>query len=315
MKIREVKKKIFLNKSKNISIPVLIICYNRPLFLKKLLRLLEKYNVKNLYISQDGMPSANENDIKNHIEVRNIINSINWTKKIKKNFFSYNLGKQFAPPKSITWFFKQVKTGIILEDDTLPSKTFFYFAKYLLNFHKNDKNIFQISAGGVIDNRCAPYTYYSSMIFIHGWATWRDRWVNYSYKINDLKNFSISKNFRSIVPKFMGRLYWMSIFENFNKKKHITWDYPLVYYSMKNAKDNIHINKNMITNIGFKKDHVLQNRNRYEFNNFFHLKNVSENFNCEKEKEGWFFYNLSFRYKASLVVKFLFKKLITMFKG
>jgi hypothetical protein len=133
MKIREIKKKIFLNKRKNISIPVLIICYNRPLFLKKLLRLLEKYNVKNLYISQDGMPTATKNDIKNHQnhqEVRNIINSINWTKKIKKFFLSHNLGKQFAPPKSITWFFKEVKAGIILEDDTLPSKTFFYFVLF-----------------------------------------------------------------------------------------------------------------------------------------------------------------------------------------
>ena len=292
----------------------MIICYNRPLFLKKLLFLLKKYNVTNLYISQDGNSNSTESNSKNHQQVRNIINSINWKNKIKKNFFSYNLGKQFAPPKSITWFFKQVKAGIILEDDTLPSKTFFYFAEYLLNFHKNDKNIFQISASGVLNGSCAAYTYCSSMIFIHGWATWRDRWVNYSYKIKNLGNFIVSKNFSSIVPKFMGQLYWMNIFENFNKKKIITWDYPLVYYSMKNAKDNIHVNKNMITNIGYKKDHILHNRKRYEFNSFFHLKNVCNNFKLEKEKEGWIFYNLSFRYRASLIVKFLFKKLINKLK-
>ena len=41
---------------KKISIPILIICFDRPDFLKKLLNVLKKYeiNKKNIYISQDG---------------------------------------------------------------------------------------------------------------------------------------------------------------------------------------------------------------------------------------------------------------------
>ena len=37
------------------------------------------------------------------------------------------------------------------------------------------------------------------------------------------------KNFIKNVPFFFGRLYWLSLFKEFNEGKHKTWDYTIVH--------------------------------------------------------------------------------------
>ena len=78
-------KKIKLVKSQNISTPILILCFDRPDYLKVLLKDLEKYNVKYIYISQDGCSNTNKKAQKKHSEVRQLIKEIKWTKNVKTN--------------------------------------------------------------------------------------------------------------------------------------------------------------------------------------------------------------------------------------
>ena len=94
-----------------------------------LLKVLRKYNVNKIYISQDGYSGDNHLIIKRHNKVKKIIKRFGNKKKFKTNFFKKNLGKQIAPPKGIDWFFKNVDKGVILEDDTISSKTFLTFMK------------------------------------------------------------------------------------------------------------------------------------------------------------------------------------------
>ena len=179
-------KKIVFQKKK-IKIPILILCFDRPDLLNKLLQVLKKYNITKIYISQDGYKGQNNRLIKRHNKVRKIIKKLSNSYKIKTNFIKENLGKQIAPPKGIDWFFKHVKRGIILEDDTIPSKTFFDFSDKLLKLHDKDKNIFQICGSGTLSREFGNITYLSSVPWMHGWATWRDRWKKYNYKLNDIK--------------------------------------------------------------------------------------------------------------------------------
>jgi len=290
---------------KKIDIPVLILCYDRPDLLTVLLRILEKYNVNNIYISQDGYSGDNHLIIKRHNEVKKIIKKFGNQKKIKTNFFKKNLGKQIAPPKGIDWFFKNVNKGIILEDDTIPSKTFFNFCEKLLKLHKNDKKIFQICGSGTLSKNFGAITYLSSIPWMHGWATWRDRWKKYNYKINDTKKIKKDKNFLKNVPLFFGRLYWLSLFKEFEQGKHKTWDYTIVNDCLIKDKKCIKPSINMITNIGYANKNVLSKRKRYEFKSFDHLKNKKNDYILEKNYEGWILYNLSLRYKLSLLIKYI----------
>ena len=63
----------------------------------------------------------------------------------------------------------------------------------------------------------------------------------------------------------------------------------------------------MITNIGYKNNNLLANRKRYEIKSFQHLKNKKDDFTHERGYEGWVLYNLSIRYKLSLLIKHILK--------
>ncbi len=298
-------KKIVFQKKK-IKIPILILCFDRPDLLNKLLQVLKKYNITKIYISQDGYKGQNNRLIKRHNKVRKIIKKLSNSYKIKTNFIKENLGKQIAPPKGIDWFFKHVKRGIILEDDTIPSKTFFDFSDKLLKLHDNDKNIFQICGSGTLSREFGNITYLSSVPWMHGWATWRDRWKKYNYKLNDIKKIKKNKNFIKNVPFFFGRLYWLSLFKEFNEGKHKTWDYTIVHDCLTKNLKCIKPSINMITNIGYKQKNLLDKRKRHEINSFEHLKFKKNDYKYEKINESWILYNLSIRYRLSLFLKHIF---------
>tara|TARA_B100000989_G_scaffold293920_1_gene272048 strand:+ start:501 stop:1430 length:930 start_codon:yes stop_codon:yes gene_type:complete len=297
---------IKLKKNKIINLPILILCFDRPENLKKLLTILKRYKIKNLFISQDGYTGPNKDIIKRHQKVTKILKDINWTKNKEINFFKKNLGKQIAPPKGIDWFFGKVKEGIILEDDTIPSKTFFYFSEKLLKLHKNEKKIFQICGSGTLSREFGNITYLSSIPWMHGWATWRDRWKKYNYKLNDIKKIKKNKNFIKNVPFFFGRLYWLSLFKEFNEGKHKTWDYTIVHDCLTKNLKCIKPSINMITNIGYKEKNLLDKRKRHEINSFEHLKFKKNDYKFEKINESWILYNLSIRYRLSLFLKHIF---------
>ena len=143
---------------------------------------------------------------------------------------------------------------------------------------------------------------------MHGWATWRDRWKNYSYKIKNLEQFKKSKNFKKNVPLFFGRLFWLSLFKEFNQGIHKTWDYTIVKDCLNNNLGCLKPSFNMISNIGYKdKRNVLHKKKKIEIKNFHHLPSIKSDFKIEKLSEGWIWYNLSLRYKFSLLIKYILR--------
>ena len=64
----------------------------------------------------------------------------------------------------------------------------------------------------------------------------------------------------------------------------------------------------MISNIGYKDSrHPLNKRKKLEVKKFNHLVNKHNNYKEEKIYEGWILYNLSFRYRFSLLIKYFLK--------
>lgn len=298
------KKILKLNHKKIIDIPILLICFDRPEELKKNIKLLLKYKVKNLYIAQDGYNGVDYKSKNGHKEARKILEELIKKSKVNINYFKKNYGKRYGPPKAISWFFKNVEMGVIIEDDTLPSKSFLLMSEILLKEHKNDKKVFQICGSGVLPKKFGSLTYSSSLPFIHGWATWRNRWKLYSQKIGNLKDISKNTNFKKNTKSFINKIYWLDIFKKYKENKFKTWDYPLVYYCMINDYMCIKPSINMITNIGYRKKNKLSFRKRYEISKFHNLKNINNLFVDENKKESWI-HSISLRYQFSLIRKFL----------
>ena len=53
--------------------------------------------------------------------------NVDWDCEVKTLFRDKNLGCKYAVSSAIDWFFENEEMGIILEDDCLPSQSFFWY--------------------------------------------------------------------------------------------------------------------------------------------------------------------------------------------
>jgi hypothetical protein len=235
--------------------PVLILVYNRPFQTKVLIDSLRKIRPKKIFISSDG-PKINTLDAKQNHEVKNILKKINWTKEIKLNYMNKNYGCKEAVSRGIKWFFSKVKMGIILEDDCIPNKDFFFFTQKMLNKYKNNKNIYVVSGNNFLDNKVKinESYYFSKYNHCWGWATWARAWKNYDKNLHKWNSFKKSKSWKNKFIISLERKYWERIFNLCYKKKIDSWAYPWLYSIWLKNGLSILPKSNLVENIGFNLD-------------------------------------------------------------
>lgn len=213
--------------------PVLLLLYNRPNYTKKLIKNLSFIKPKKIFVSIDG--PINDSDKLKIRSVRNVVKKkITWKSKIKFKINKKNLGCRKAVSEAISWFFDQVKFGIILEDDILPSNFFFDFCSKLLIKYSKNKKISMITGFNPINSEnLENISYFASNNFpIWGWATWQDRWKKYNPNIN-------KKNIKALYKNQKKEIGFLQAFFNYNKfisnKYHWydTWDIQWVFLCMK----------------------------------------------------------------------------------
>jgi len=118
------------SKKNQLKTPVLFIVFNKPDTTLKVFEAIRKVQPKKLYIAADG-PRENKDGEKEKTKmVREIYKMVDWPCIVKKLFRKKNYGCKYAVSSAIDWFFKNEEEGIILEDDTLPSNSFFEFCTF-----------------------------------------------------------------------------------------------------------------------------------------------------------------------------------------
>ena len=232
---------------KNIS--VLILAYNRYDKFLRCFETLHKQGIKKIFISIDG--PKNENDLKIQKKIYSFCKNNLLDLEIKCNFLKNNYGCRLGPIKGITWFFKQNKYGIILEDDLIVSGKCIEAFSYLLEKNKNNKKFMSISSFNEFTNKSIESIYALPVWRSWGWACWADRWAKYDVEMKSYKHSEFAKTFKSIVSDPSESLFWSNIFYKVSKGKIDTWDYQWVYTSWKNNGLSIEPNVNLVSNIGF----------------------------------------------------------------
>ncbi len=244
--------------------PVLFIIFNRPETTKQVFDAIRKYKPTRLFIAADG-PRNNKVGEKERCEkARKITENVDWPCKVKRLYRNTNLGCKNAVSGAVTWFFKNVDEGIILEDDCLPDQTFFDYCNILLKRYRNDTNIMHISGSSFCPKYVKNESYYFSQYpLVWGWATWKRAWKFYNKKIN----VSFNKDwplFRKYNMSFIQKVYWIMNFVNVSNCSIDTWDYQWVYAIWRQKGCSITPNNNLVKNIGFSDDAT-------------HTKNASKN--------------------------------------
>ena len=241
------------------NVPILYLVFNRPDLVRLSFELIREQKPKYLYIAGDGPRSNHETDEIKCKEVRSYIKkNIDWNCTIRTLFRDENLGCGMAVSQAITWFFNQVEHGIILEDDCLPDRSFFKFSEELLEKYQEDKRVYQIAGSNWQKGniRGQGDYYFSAISSVWGWATWRDRWENYKYKI-DVSGSSwkkIKNNISRISSSKLETNYHLNCFEKTQKGYIDTWDYQWRYLLFLKQALSVVPNINLITNVGHRED-------------------------------------------------------------
>jgi hypothetical protein len=235
--------------------PLLFIIFNRPEETRMVFDEIKKLRPEKLFIAADGPRADYPDDILKCKKTREIINEIDWPCETKTNFRDENLGCGKGPANAITWLFQHEEQGIILEDDCVPDKSFFFFCQELLEKYQDDSRVMHIAGTNhnpefVRDN---SYSYFFSQVgHMWGWATWKRAWSLYDIKMGVFDEIITKDYFKDIYPNPFIRKYMIKKFtETYTGKIKGVWDYQWEFTRIINSGLTIMPRNNLIHNIGF----------------------------------------------------------------
>ena len=235
--------------------PVLLVIFNRPETTRLVFETIRQAKPARLYIAADGPRKNVESDIKNCEEARKIVEHIDWDCKVETFFRNENVNCGVGPSSAFTWFFEHEEEGIILEDDCLPSQSFFWFCQELLERYRYDTRVMHIGGNNFLHGwkKDTDYSYYFSRSgHIWGWATWRRAWKKFDFKI---KNYTKAKQNGFFQYYFLNPIEKIYRLKKFNKtiarKKIDWWDYQWDFARYSNSGLAIVPSTNLVKNIGF----------------------------------------------------------------
>ncbi|MGR5329789.1 hypothetical protein [Photobacterium damselae] len=264
------------------NIPVLLVFFNRLEPVKVLIDALREIKPKKVYLASDG-PRVNilqeeliVNDVRDFV-----VNAIDWPCEIFKLFNENNYGCKVNVDNSIKWFFSKEDSGIILEDDCIPSIAFFDYCNVLLREFKDNKEVGSISGrnelGTFGDSALIP----STKFVCWGWATWSDRVENFDIKYGYEKKINVK-----VKSGIIEYLHLSSMIGAMNKKQVNSWAFSYDLQFRKKNQICIVPNKNLIRNIGYEGTHSASRvnddvdffRDNIEIKSYFLDRNVGSKF-------------------------------------
>lgn len=234
-----------------IDVPVLLIFFCRPEKTKQVFDAIKEARPSKLYLYQDGARPGREDDIENVKKCREIVSEIDWECEVFYKYQEENFGCDPSEFISQKWMFDKEEYGIVLEDDDVPSQSFFPFCKEMLERYKDDQRIGVICGMNHFDE--THYNedsyFFSKSGSIWGWATWKrntDLWDEYYSWLDDAKLLKVLES--SLLKEEYTVLIKNSTKHRLSGKAH--YESILAASLYLNNLINIIPHKNLISNIG-----------------------------------------------------------------
>jgi hypothetical protein len=243
--------------SYSVKSPILLIAFNRPEETATVISRLSEVKPRIIYFAVDG-PRANRPDEKNLVEItRSLVSRFDWDCTVLTSFSEVNRGCGLGVSSAISWALESEESVIILEDDIVPTVSFFKYCDELLERYANDPHVFAISGCNFVPAEMLSKTEsyrFSSIPHVWGWAVWKRSWDTYSFDISDWRTDLPVRELRgSLGGSILATFMWSRIFDLMAAKRIDTWDYQLCYAVLKSKSKVATANVNSVTNIGFGK--------------------------------------------------------------
>jgi len=211
--------------------PVVLILFNRPDLTEIVFRAIADVKPQKLLVIADG-PRITEEAEKCE-KARAVIERVDWDCEVHTDFSEENLGAGLRIASGLDWVFSETEEAIILEDDCLPTPSFFSFCHKLLEYYRHDERIMHINGSNYqLGHFRGNYTYYFSK-YPHcgGWASWQRSWKHFDHDMKMWPEFKESEMIRFACKDPYEQKYWTRIFDDVfeNTPVHDVWDYQWTY--------------------------------------------------------------------------------------
>ncbi len=226
----------------------LIIGYQRLAGIQKNIDLCIQNGITSVYVSLDYPKVHEPTYLRRHKTIVQFLQQMSLDKRISLSYrlAHENVGAAVNVITACDWFFESYEFGVILEDDCIPSDSFFDFVRKSQSDFEPNENIWLISGTQFVPKEIIA----SDRVLLRypqiwGWATTKSKWNEIRRIYSSDKEISWPSSIR-----LSERAYW-SGGEIRARKGHLdAWDIILAATMLKRGKFALASNCNLVTNIG-----------------------------------------------------------------
>jgi hypothetical protein len=237
--------------------PVALIVFNRPETTGRVFAAVAAARPSHLLLVADGPRADRTGEAELCASVRQIITAVDWPCKVDTNFAAENMGCRRRVISGLDWVFSLVEEAIILEDDCLPDPSFFPFCSELLERYRDQNQVGMITGFNPLEKSLPLHHsyFFSVMVQIWGWATWRRAWQQYDEHLSSWPQLKADGFLNHILPDKRAVDFWIRVFDAMHQGTGPnTWDYQWVYSCWTKNMVSVVPCLNLIQNIGFGAD-------------------------------------------------------------
>ncbi len=240
------------------NVPVVLFTFKRLDTVLRIIEVMRRVRPAKLYLFSDGGRDSQEKEMVANVR-QTLLSAIDWDCLVIKCFSEENQGVFKEIGLGALQVFKTEKRAIFLEDDNLPSLSFFGYCSYLLEKYEDNPKVLWVCGTNYL-GKYQPVDGSSYLFTRHllpcGWASWSSKFSKYydtTLSFVDLPH--AKKNFaRKYENRALFYQQWNSIFDERNRFKKTgrfsSWDFHMCATIRKNDLLGISPAVNLIDNIG-----------------------------------------------------------------
>ena len=235
------------------KVPVALVMFNRPDCTRRVFERIAEYRPEKLLLAADGPRTEDERALCD--EVRAVEQLVDWDCEVLTNYSDTNLGMKRREISAFDWVFDQCEEAIVLEDDTLPARSFFPYCAELLERFRDDDRVMMIGGDNyIVDGTTPPYSYFFSKYpGTWGWAGWRRAWQVYDETMAEWPAVRETSWVEDTIGEAASPEQWRTWFDDTYAGRISTWDYQWTFGMWRRNGFCISPARNLIRNIGFGK--------------------------------------------------------------
>lgn len=234
--------------------PVLLFVFNRPNHTARVLEVIRRARPAQMLVVADGPRVDRPHEIELCARTRELVlKAIDWPCEIKSTFAVTNMGCKSRIASGLEWGFGQFDELIILEDDCVPTQSFFRYCTELLSRFRHDDRIGMIAGTNYrgVPDRGSRNTYFGSRhANIWGWASWRRAYCGYDPDLTAWRRDYRAQDLRAWFRGWRNVLLHSTMFDLVREKGIDTWDVGWGFHLAQRHMLSLVPEVNLITNIG-----------------------------------------------------------------